>query len=437
MDFFSVYSASSARSAFRFSPTHLRTRVPRRNRCISLYCSVGGAVVVMMKEIKDGSMTVHRSLLALTIILLLVGCGSTVAPTATLPGATATVPLAPVVTPAVSSSGTPTRPPTNILPTSLPVSVDDTHYVDTRGRYTITVPKDWQLRAPTNPAGSVLVSFDAPDNLASMTITLETVRLGMSAKEFAVSTDKAIAGKITNYKKQGQDSLTVGNVPAEAITYQGTVGDKDYLFRQILLVQGTDGWGITFPLDPSARQRYGPVIDTIAQSFAFGKPLDIAVRTVSSASSPRTPDVAITWQPNTPIAAGVPVSLPDAGIVAQLNSVTFTTKAGGKATLGTDEQFVVAEITIWNLGMTDITPLPEQFTIAQERGPTYPPESAEVATDVPGAKAPPCGKSAIAPGMGFRGSIVARVPKSTGLLLIRYQPDSTRSPQLAQFYVKP
>lgn len=391
----------------------------------------------MTREIAGVGMTVRPYLLVLTIFALLTGCGSAVAPTATPPGATATVPLAPVVTPAVSSSGTPTRSPSGVLPTAPPVSAGDTRYVDPRSRYTITVPKDWQLRAPTNPASSILVSFDAPDNLASMTITLETVRLGMTAKEFAASTDKAIAGKITNYKKQGQESLTVGNVPAEAITYQGTVGDKEYLFRQVLLVQGTDGWGITFPLDPSARQRYGPVIDTVMQSFAFGKPLDIAAPTVSSTNSPRMPDAAIAWQPNRPVAVGVPVSLPDAEIVAQLNSVTFTTKAGGKATLGADEQFIIAEITIWNLGTTDVTPLPEQFNVAQERGPTYPPESADVATDVPGAKAPPCGKSAIAPGMGFRGSIVARVPKSTGLLLISYQPGNTRSLQAAQFYVKP
>jgi hypothetical protein len=249
---------------------------------------------------------------------------------------------------------------------------------------------------------------------------------------------------MTNYKRQGQDALTVGNVPAEARTYTGTVGSRDYLFRQILLVQGTEGWSLTFPLDPTARQRYGPVIDTITQSFAFGRPLASTspgtaapAGTTAATTSVKLPPTAVDWKPNTPMTVGVPVRLPDAGIVVQMNGATFTTKTSGNAILGGDEQFVIADITIWNLATDPVTPLPEQFSAAPERGTTAQAEGAEIANEVAGGKLPLCGKVAIPANGGVRFALVVRVPKQAALFLISYQPGTTPAPQTAQFYVKP
>jgi hypothetical protein len=409
----------------------------------------------------------HWLSIAIVAIAVLTGCGNSIAPTATIPGAPASLPTitAPTVAGGASAVGMatepggspvaiPTRAVSGTVPTVAAISASEAPYVDPQGRFTITVPKDWQPRAPANPASTVLVSFDAPDTLASLTITLEPVPLGTTAKEFAANTDKAIAGKMTNYKKQGQESLTVGNVPAEALTYGGAVGGKEYLFRQVLVAQGTDGWSITFPLDPGARQRYGPVIDTITQSFAFGRPLALptpatlvaptrapggSAVTGTPAATVKVPAIALEWKPNAPIAAGVPVYVPDAGIIAQLNGVSFTTKPGGRATLGADEQFMIADITIWNIGGGDVLPLPEQFNVAQERGApvVFMPETTDTATEIAGNKPPCFGRTAIAPGVGTRGVVVTRVPKQTGLLLISYQPGSTRTPRPTQFYVKP
>jgi hypothetical protein len=249
---------------------------------------------------------------------------------------------------------------------------------------------------------------------------------------------------MTNYKRQGQDSLTVGNVPAEALTYTGTVGNREYLFRQILLVQGTDGWSLTFPLDPSARQRYGPVIDAMTQSFAFGKPLagtspSTAIPTDggSSTSVVGLPPTAVDWRANTPIAAGVPVRLSDAGVVIQLNSATFSTKTGSNATLGADEQFLIADVTIWNLSSDPVSPLPEQFSAMPEHGAVTHAEMADIAGEVASGKLPLCGKVAVAGKAGMRFAVVTRVPKQAALLLITYQPEATMAPQAAQFYVKP
>lgn len=403
----------------------------------------------------------RRHWLALLWVMLLAACGQAVAPTATLPGATATAPLIPLASPTLASGTLPTTgastPPAAPVPTVsgvVPtiVSAGDTVYADPQGRFSITLPREWQPRAPTHPAASVLISFDAPDAMASLTITLDPIPLGTTAKEFAASTERAIAGKVTNYKKQGQDSLTVGNIPAEALTYQGAIGSKDYLFRQVLLAQGTDGWSITFPLDPAARQRYGPLVDTITQSFAFGSPIGkilvptAGVPTKSAGGSAiagtpaRTvtfPASALDWKVNTPVAAGVPVRFSDAGIVAQLNGVAFTTKAGGKAALGADEQFMIVDMTVWNIGPGAIVPAPGQCSVVQERGGAIEPEVAEVASDVAGSKVPPFGKTAIVPGTGMRGTVVVRVPKQTGLLIISYQPGTTRTLQPVQFYVKP
>lgn len=421
------------------------------------------------KGIKGVGMAERRHWLSIAIVIIaaLTGCGSSIAPTATSPGASASLPTitAPTVAGAASVVGRatvsvgspaaiPTRAVSGAVPTVATISASDAPYVDPQGRFTITVPKDWQPRAPAKPASTALVSFDAPDTLVSLTITLEPVPLGTTAKEFAANTDKAITGTMTNYKKQGQESLTVGNIPAEALTYSGAVGGKEYLFRQILVAQGTDGWSITFPLDPGARQRYGPLIDTITQSFAFGRPLTLTTPatlvastrapggsaiTGTPAATTKIPAIALEWKPNTPIAAGVPVYVPDAGIIVQLNGVNFTTKPGGRATLGADEQFMIADLTIWNIGGGDVFPLPEQFSVAQERSApvVFMPETTDTATEIAGNKPPCFGRTAIAPGVGMRGAIVIRVPKQTGLLLISYQPGSTRPPRLTQFYVKP
>lgn len=411
-----------------------------------------------MDEGDDGTgMTRHRYWLLCMLVALLTGCEMATAPAANTPTTSGTI-AAPSVsaspttagsiapaTVSVGSQAVPTRTVAAVVPTiAPPAATSDAPYVDPLGRFTITIPKDWQPRAPTNPAGSVLASFDAPDMQASLTVTLDTVPLGTAAKEFAANTEKAIAGKMTNYKRQGQDSLTVGNVPAEALTYTGTVGNRDYLFRQILLVQGTDGWSLTFPLDPAARQRYGPVIDTITQNFAFGRPLagtspgaPVPTGTATAMSIVKLPPTALDWKPNTPMIAGVPVRLPDAGIVVQLNNVAFNTKASGKATLGADEQFVIADITIWNLATEPVTPLPEQFSAAPERGTTAQAESAETANDVAGGRLPMCGKVAVPANSGVRFAVVVRVPKQATLFFISYQPGTMPVPQTAQFYVKP
>jgi len=149
------------------------------------------------------------------------------------------------------------------------------------------------------------------------------------------------------------------------------------------------------------------------------------------------PASALEWKANTPVAAGVPIRLRDAGIVAQLNGATFTTKAGGKAVLGADEQFMIVDMTVWNIGTNDVVPAPDQCSVTQERGGATAPETVEIAADVAGGKIPPFGKTAIVPGTGIRGAVVVRVPKQTGLLIISYQPGTTRAPQPAQFYVKP
>jgi hypothetical protein len=398
-----------------------------------------------------------RYWLAPLCIMLLTACGKASMPTATLPGTPATAPPLALASPTLASDTAPLATETTTLPiaptrTVAANSSGDTVYADPQGRFSIILPKEWQPRAPTNPAASVLISFDAPDALASVTITVDAISLGTTAKEFAANTEKTIAGKVANYKKQGQESLTVGNIPAEALTYQGTVGSKEYLFRQILLAQGSDGWSITFPLDLTARQRYGPVVDTITQSFAFGTPIGkILVPTTGASTKPaggsaitgtppstvKLPASALDWKANTPLAAGVPVRLQDAGIIAQLNGASFTTKAAGNAVLGVDEQFMIVDMTVWNIGVRDVVPAPDQCSITQERGGATTPETADVAADVAGGKVPPFGKTAIVPGTGVRGSVVVRVPKQSGLLIINYQPGTTRVPQPVQFYVKP
>lgn len=405
-----------------------------------------------------------RSSLLIVLTTLFVACGGDPVPTATLPGVPTAVTFSPLPSPTpagtsapqmteTTGSPVPTRAVSGV-PTITGIPTGDSLYVDPQGRFSLTVPKDWQLRAPTNAAGIALVSFDAPDALASLTITLESVPLGTTSKEFAAGKDKAIASKMTNYKKQGQESLTVSNVPAEALTYQGTVGNKDYLFRHVLVVEGADGWNLTFPLDPTARQRYGPIIDTITQGFAFGRPLDAgsigtavtATKSPNGSSTSGTPPstvklpaAVVDWKPTTPLAAGIPVRLPDAGVIAQLNGVTFTTKAGSKATLGADEQFLIADLTIWNLGTAEILPLPEQFSVTQtqEKGASTLPETREIAADVAGGKVPAFGKVGIPPGMGVRGLVVIRAPKQATLLILSYQPSTTQTPQPAQFSVKP
>lgn len=404
----------------------------------------------------------RRHWLTPLLIVMLVACGQRAAPTATPPGATAAVPLVPLASP-TSASGVPrateaaspviapTRPASVPLPTATVASAGDARYVDPQGRFSITIPREWQSRLPTNAAGNALVSFDAPDGAAGLAIGLAPISLGTTAKEFAANAEKASAGAVTNYKKQGQESLTVANVPAEALTYQGAMGNKEYLFRQVLLAQGVDGWSITFPLDPAARQRYGPLVDAITQSFAFGTPIGkIPVPTADAATKPAGgsavtgipagampfPGSALDWKADTPVAAGVPVRLADAGLIAQLNGATFTTKASGRATLGADEQFLIADIAIWNTGPTDLLPMPDQCSVSREHGATAAPESVEVAADVAGTKVPPLGKAKIPPGTGLRGTLVMRVPKQPGLLIIRYQPGTARPPQPLLFYVK-
>lgn len=407
-------------------------------------------------------MAYRRYWLTSLLILLLVACGRSAAPTATLPGATAAMTFVPLASP-TSASGVPrsteaagsdilpTRTAIVALPTATVAPVGDALYVDPQGRFSITIPKEWQQRALPGTVGGAFVSFNAPDDMAALAIGVDPVPLGTTAKEFAASTEKTIAGQIANYKKQGQESLTVGNLPAEALTYQGMVGTKEYLFRQILLAQGADGWRITFPLDPAARQRYGPLVDAITQSFSFGTPLGkIVVATAGVPTRPAGgsavagtptstvafPASAMDWRTGTPIAAGVPVRLPDAGVIAQLNGVALTAKAGGKAALGADEQFLIADITIWNIGPTAVVPTPSQCGVVHGQGVTAGPESVETATDVTGGKVAPFGKSAIAPGTGMRGTVVFRVPKQPGLLIINYQPGTAHLPQPIQFYVK-
>jgi hypothetical protein len=371
----------------------------------------------------------HRFWLPWAVLALLVGCDMPTVPTATpmTDGGTAAVPLviaSPTVAPAFAAS--------------------DASYRDPLGRFTITLPKEWQPHTPTNPAGNLPISFDAPDAQASLTVTTDPVSIGTTAKEFAAGRGKTLAGTMTNYKKQGQESLVVGNVPAEALTYTGTVGTQEQFFRQILLVQGTDGWSLTFPLDPAARQRYGPTIDAITQSFAFGMPLSLPpaatplpAGATAAASVIKMPVTAVEWKPDAPIAVGVPLRLPNVEIVVQLNAAAFSTKNGGEATLGTDEQFLIADMTIWNLGATPLTPLPEQFAIATDSGTLAHAVSADVAAEVAGGKLPLCGKVAVQANAGMRFAVVARVPKQVSLLYVTYVPDPAHPPQIAEFYMKP
>src|SRR5947208_2714729 len=117
-------------------------------------------------------------LVGIWIVVLLAGCGSSAAPTVTVPGAATGTLLVPAASPTtagsaaprqtdpIGSPAAPTRTVSGVVPTIATAPTSDIPYVDPQGRFAITVPRDWQLRPPANPASAVLVSFDAPDTLA-------------------------------------------------------------------------------------------------------------------------------------------------------------------------------------------------------------------------------------------------------------------------------
>lgn len=178
---------------------------------------------------------------------------------------TATAQAQPTVTPTRPPAMTPTPAAggTGAWGPALPTLSGGKAYRDPEGRFSFSVPQQWTQAGNTTAEAQ----FDAPNNQATMNVTLEKVSPNTTIDQYNTAAERQLKQQLPDYQQIALDKVTVNGQHAYRRVYKATVQGTLIQIQQVYFVKDGTAHVLTFAALPENFDKLSQTFNEIAGTY--------------------------------------------------------------------------------------------------------------------------------------------------------------------------